>query len=91
MWGHMLPIPALRRLRQEDLKFEGSQGNMARLCLKNKTNQTNKQKVILMSAGPIKTKHKTLRGIKGDLNKKTNTFFFGRKTRTCKCAKFSLE
>jgi hypothetical protein len=32
----MTVIPALRRLRQEDLKFKASLGYIARSCLKNK-------------------------------------------------------
>jgi hypothetical protein len=31
-------IPALERLRQEDCDLKASQGNIARPCLKNKTN-----------------------------------------------------
>jgi hypothetical protein len=32
-------IPALRRLRQEDHKFEASVGYIARLCVKKEINQ----------------------------------------------------
>jgi hypothetical protein len=35
----MSVIPALRRLRQEDLKFQASLGYMVRLCLKNTNNK----------------------------------------------------
>jgi hypothetical protein len=36
IWWHMLVIPALQRLRQEVLKFEGSLGYLARPCLRSK-------------------------------------------------------
>jgi hypothetical protein len=36
VWWSMLIIPALRRLRQEDLKFEDCLGHIGRPCLKKK-------------------------------------------------------
>jgi hypothetical protein len=36
MYWHTPVIPALRRLRQKDLKFEASLGSMERTCLKKK-------------------------------------------------------
>lgn len=43
VWRLMPVIPALRKLRQEDLDFEAGLGCLVRLCLKTMTTTTSKQ------------------------------------------------
>jgi hypothetical protein len=44
MWWHAFIIPALMRLRQEDLKFEASLGYTARCYLEEQKQTTNNNK-----------------------------------------------